>query len=101
MQGIAGPYWYAGAAVVQILCFGIIAVYIKVRNTLLFTKHIYTIIVHCTYYIYSKQLMSRITFAGSPVCSRTVTSCLCFALHYAGNQFPQCNCSSEFYIATA
>ncbi|DBA97618.1 TPA: hypothetical protein ACH3X3_012521 [Trebouxia sp. C0006] len=29
--GIAGPYWYAGAAVVQILCFGIIAVYIKKR----------------------------------------------------------------------
>lgn len=29
--GISGPYWYAGAAVVQILCFGILAVYIKKR----------------------------------------------------------------------
>ncbi len=45
MQGIAGPYWYAGAAVVQILCFGIIAVYIKVSKTLLFTEHIYTYVV--------------------------------------------------------
>ena len=33
MQGVAGPYWYAGAAVVQILCFGIIAVYIKVTTS--------------------------------------------------------------------
>ena len=30
LQGVSGPYWYAGAAVVQILCFGILAVYIKV-----------------------------------------------------------------------
>ena len=48
MQGIAGPYWYAGAAVVQILCFGIIAVYIKVSNTLLFTRHKY---IYYTLYI--------------------------------------------------
>ncbi|KAK9803818.1 hypothetical protein WJX73_003159 [Symbiochloris irregularis] len=31
LQSVSGPYWYAGAAVVQILCFGIIAVYIKKR----------------------------------------------------------------------
>ena len=29
--GVSGAYWYAGAAVVQVLCFGILAVYIKVH----------------------------------------------------------------------
>ncbi|KAK9834606.1 hypothetical protein WJX74_005599 [Apatococcus lobatus] len=41
--GVAGPYWYAGAAVVQILCFGIIAVYIKKRAP---TSHTVLEIVH-------------------------------------------------------
>ena len=40
MQGVAGPYWFAGAAVVQILCFGIIAVYIKVPAGLLGLFHL-------------------------------------------------------------
>ena len=40
MQGVAGPYWYAGAAVVQILCFGIIAVYLKVLMLCMQPEHI-------------------------------------------------------------
>ncbi len=56
MQGIAGPYWYAGAAVVQILCFGIIAVYIKASNTLLFTEHIYML--HILYLLQTIGLWS-------------------------------------------
>lgn len=53
IQGVAGPYWYAGAAVVQILCFGIIAVYIKVtiscKPHVKFDVHTHHV---CTYRVY-------------------------------------------------